>query len=81
MATLTQELAGLGHVADGMSLRDWFAGKALPGMVAGYTTAYGSPTSTPDEIADEVYKLADSMIARRNAPAAHGPDQVGEGLK
>jgi hypothetical protein len=25
---------GLGHVADGMSLRDWFAGQALAGFLA-----------------------------------------------
>jgi hypothetical protein len=49
----------------GMSLRDWFAGQALGGLILGYTHAYGSPTSATDEIVKEAYRYADAMIAAR----------------
>jgi len=42
---------------DGMTLRDWFAGKAvgvLPGDVA-----------NPEQLADDAYLIADAMIRRR----------------
>lgn len=46
----------------GMTLRDWFAGKAL-------RIAYGqTPTGAPsDEIAARAYLIADAMLAARNA--------------
>ena len=47
----------------GMSLRDWFAGQALAGMVAFSGTAgaaYG-----PYEIAGRSYEVADAMLAER----------------
>ena len=49
----------------GMSLRDWFAGQAMSGLILGYQQAYGSPTSRPDEVASEAYRYADAMLAAR----------------
>ena len=50
---------------NGMTLRDWFAGQALPELILAYTQAYGSPTSAPDEIVTEAYHFADAMLAKR----------------
>jgi hypothetical protein len=52
---------GLG--ADGMSLRDYFAGQALVGLIA---KAYGSD-GTPDayDAADYAYHAADAMLDER----------------
>lgn len=47
--------------ADGMSLRDWFAGKALAGYFAApYTTHQNSANA---EVAAYLYAMADAMIA------------------
>lgn len=46
------------HVhAEGMTLRDWFAGQALAGILA--NNGRGTPS------ADEAYKWADAMLERR----------------
>ncbi len=46
------------HVhAEGMTLRDWFAGQALVGILA--ANNWGTPS------ADEAYKVADAMLERR----------------
>lgn len=49
----------------GMSLRDWFAGQAMTGLLAG---AY-SDTCRHNlrEVPDEAYKVADAMLAAREA--------------
>ena len=49
-----------GHY-EGMSLRDWFAGMALQGSLA------GTPDSicTIDEYANEAYQYADAMLEVR----------------
>lgn len=51
---------------DGMSLRDWFAGMALQGVIAKHPTRY-SPTGDPIdmEIALGAYDYADAMLAAR----------------
>jgi len=56
-----------GHLdaMDGMTLRDWFAGQALPGLIQGYATAYGSPTSALQQMVDEAFLMADYMIETR----------------
>ena len=46
---------------DGMSLRDYFAGQALAGMLA-----YGGRPSDFGERAATCYALADAMLAERN---------------
>lgn len=44
----------------GMTIRDWFAGKALAGLLACQDTV-----GTNVDIARSVYALADAMIAER----------------
>lgn len=51
---------GWWDVSAGMSLRDWFAGQALSGMVACATLH-----ATNAEHAAIAYSLADSMLAER----------------
>lgn len=45
---------------DGMTLRDWFAGQALAGMLADHT--FDVP---PNETAELSYKAAEAMLAER----------------
>lgn len=44
----------------GMTLRDWFAGQALPSMV----DAADGPTTCAD-VAAQAYRMADAMLAER----------------
>ena len=44
----------------GMSLRDWFAGQALAGLIACPNTSGGEK-----DFARNAYKLADAMLAER----------------
>ena len=46
----------------GMSLRDWFAGQALPSVDE---RSHG----TPQDVAKECYQLADAMLAERERKA------------
>jgi hypothetical protein len=51
---------------EGMSLRDWFAGQALPGVMAvcrGDTLAEGE--TSPQMFARKSYAVADAMLAER----------------
>lgn len=54
----------------GMSLRDYFAGQALKGVLA-------SPTTRPDaseaDLATYVYRMADAMLDERETPQAVAP--------
>lgn len=45
---------------NGMSLRDWFAGMALQGLLSNNETSY-----TPAENAKEAYSFAAAMLAAR----------------
>lgn len=62
-------LAGSGDYSyepqDGMSLRDWFAGMALQGLVA----HYGASGIKRDIEDGQPYKLADLMLAARKEDA------------
>ena len=52
---------------NGMSLRDWFAGQALAGLIAGY---YANPDSGglgSEEFARLVYRQADAMLSAQEA--------------
>ncbi len=49
--------------ADGMPLRDWFAGQALA-FGAGYTSAH----APADLIAKRCYQIADAMLKAREEP-------------
>lgn len=46
---------------EGMSLRDWFAGMAMKGMMAGRYWETASKTT----LVTEAYKIADGMIKGR----------------
>jgi|LakMenEpi03Aug12_release.lakeMendotaPanAssembly.Ray.scaffolds.fasta_scaffold2683373_1 hypothetical protein len=59
---------GMAPGYDGMSLRDWFAGKALAGMIA----KFDAPLSDDDAlyyIAKRAVRLADAMLAAREEGA------------
>jgi hypothetical protein len=49
-----------GDAQDGMSLRDWFAGQALAGVIP------INPVLSFDELAKWCYQMADAMIAEAN---------------
>lgn len=58
-----------------MDLRDWFAGHALQGLLAGPNAPKKSASESPDQyagrVAGEAYQFADAMLreqARRNSP-------------
>lgn len=51
----------LGYV-DGMTLRDWFAGQALVGLMA------SDDAEACDKDAAYAYRLADAMLAERAKP-------------
>lgn len=62
------KLHGFSMISDhqnGMSLRDYFAGQALVGMMANYTTAkFGC---TEQQVAIGAYAYADAMLAAKTA--------------
>ena len=49
-----------GSMSHGMSLRDYFAAKALQGMIA-----KPSLKATPEEFAQKAYMIADAMLKAR----------------
>ncbi len=49
-----------GYFAPGMTLRDWFAGQALAGLVANINCAYKTQT-----FAKRALEIADAMIRAR----------------
>ncbi|SCM71599.1 conserved hypothetical protein [uncultured Pleomorphomonas sp.] len=48
---------------DGMSLRDWFAGQAVGGIVA----SEGESRTPSDIVAKRAYELADAMLTARES--------------
>ena len=48
---------------NGISLRDWFAGQALSGMLAGLPDDFDT---TPNQFAKAAYLLADTMLKERD---------------
>ena len=62
---------GLGHVAPGMSLRDWFAGQALAGFAATLPEASEREMFKAEEFYEAIalgaYRAADAMLAARKA--------------
>lgn len=55
--------------SDGMSLRDYFAGQALAGLVGGYTGNAEMGGVSPRMWADEAYQYADAMLLARKGGA------------
>lgn len=55
----------------GMSLRDWYAGMALQGMLAGITQFHSAPDmkdiiiNRPNDISELAYLYADAMLEER----------------
>ena len=49
----------------GMSLRDWFAGQVLPGLVS-YDPRMSDKGYEPNNVAELAYKYADAMIEARD---------------
>lgn len=62
------EDVGICGEQDGMTLRDWFAGQALAGLLASFTGDVALPDS--DRATRAAYAYADAMITRRAVPAA-----------
>lgn len=64
----------------GMSLRDWFAGMALQGLLSADIAKKANPKlpawCEPEdgELAGVAYGVADAMIKARNKPATGAPD-------
>ena len=54
----------IGGWEQGMSLRDWFAGQALIGIMRGKTGMYENRFN-PNDDAKWCYELADAMLAAR----------------
>lgn len=48
------------EISDGMSLRDWFAGQALAGILG------ASPPPFCEDAAEDAYRYADAMLAERS---------------
>ena len=55
---------GLG-IQHGMSLRDWFAGQALAGMLASDQVGESQWADNKDYAASFAYKMADAMLQER----------------
>ena len=59
----SKALGGLGYTT-GMTLRDYFAAKAIQGFIA-YASHKGIYTPPDDELASSAYQLADAMMKAR----------------
>ena len=56
--------------SSGMTMRDWFAGQALAGLLSAYNVKYNHPAEERDMailISKTAYALADTMIEKRKA--------------
>ena len=60
---------GTGYYVDGtngMSLRDWFAGKALIGLTSSIRACTDGEDYSPEQMAEYCYECAAAMIAERS---------------
>jgi hypothetical protein len=51
--------------APGMTLRDWFAGQAMQGLIASPRGPVNGGTVTDSWVAENAYIVADAMLAAR----------------
>lgn len=63
----TQTSVDVCNASHGMSLRDYFAGKSIQGMLAALD-ASGLNYSNPTMMAQHAYAFADAMLAARGEP-------------
>lgn len=59
---------GMTTGSDGISIRDYFAAKAMQGMLASDSEDKISAWQNPEKAAAWAYQFADAMIARRAKP-------------
>lgn len=52
---------------DGMTLRDWFAGQTLAGLMSNQNIPFAADYAEcePEQIAKAVFDIADAMLAQR----------------
>lgn len=57
----------VGMVHEGMTLRDWFAGQALAGLMANANMPFAADYAEvePSQIASAAFEIADAMLAAR----------------
>ncbi|HZT79458.1 MAG TPA: hypothetical protein VFA26_04535 [Gemmataceae bacterium] len=59
-----------------MDLRDWFAGRALQGLLSGPSAPKKSRSESPEQyairVAEEAYLFADAMLRARDEPKPEG---------
>lgn len=53
------------YLIGGMSLRDWFAGMALKGLLASPRKINGKTEVSQDDLAGSSYGMADAMLQER----------------
>lgn len=65
--TMHIDCNGSGSIQGGMSLRDWFAGQALAGMLdfSGAHSYQFADDAVALEVATSAYEIADAMIRAR----------------
>ena len=54
------------HIHDGMTLRDYFAAKAMQGLIAASGDADGGIDYSEAAVAESAYLMADAMLKARN---------------
>ena len=61
----------------GMTLRDWFAGQALIGLMAGWESVKldsGRESGKPSDLASFAFQTADAMLTERNKEESNAND-------
>lgn len=59
---------GMTSGSSGMSLRDYFAAKAMAGLIAASGNGDGGVDYDEESVAESAYAMADAMLAVRSAP-------------
>lgn len=52
----------------GMTLRDWFAGQSITGLLGGKIASSGLLENREDTLARAAYRIADALLAQRSKP-------------